>query len=117
MPSLRLAWIPKRELLTTGLLFALKGGAAVQQLVEEALESQTRAGGKRRRMAEPPPDQSMCPITHEIMSDPVFVADGHPYMQSISTSLRTFILIHSWLPQINLSLHFAVLLVCAYYLS
>ena len=85
VPSLRLAWIPTKELvtlLTGGLLSPLKDNAAVQQLVEDALDAQTISGGKRRRDAEGPPDQFICSITQDIMSDPVFAADGHSYERS-----------------------------------
>jgi len=102
VPALRLAWIPTKELVSLltdagSLLSPLKDNAAVQQLVEDALDAQTTAGSKRRREAEGPPDQFTCPITQDIMSDPVIAADGHSYeraaiarwLQSHETSPKT----------------------------
>jgi len=84
VPALRLAWIPTKELVLLltdagGLLSPLKDNAAVKQLVEDALDAQTISGSKRRREAEGPPDQFTCPITQDVMSDPVMAADGHSY--------------------------------------
>ena len=81
LPSVRLAWIPCRDLaalLTGGVLAPLRENAAVKQLVEEALGVQTLSGSKRRQQAEAP-DQFMCPITHELMSDPVLASECARY--------------------------------------
>ena len=52
----------------------IRENAAVKQLVEEALGVQTLSGSKRRQQADAP-DQFICPITHELMSDPVLASE------------------------------------------
>ena len=72
LPSVRLAWLPTKQLTgllsDAGLLRELKEILAVQQMAEEALEVQMSGTRKRKRNdpANETPDHLMCPITHEV---------------------------------------------------
>ena len=74
----------------------------MQQLVEEALDAQTISGGKRRREAEGTPNEFMCPITQDTMTDPVIAADGHCYERA---AIARWLVTHDTSPKTNLVLH------------
>jgi hypothetical protein len=91
LPSLRLAWIPVHELkgvLELPMLHQLKGHPQLAQQVDEALRSQVQVHQQKRKRenetlvgadlsSEHP--EFFCPISLELMKDPVMVADGHTY--------------------------------------
>jgi len=84
VPALRLAWIrpPQlRELFTVGLLSSIGDIAMVQQALDDALERQAQCTRIRKNpCADDNHDDALqCPITHEIMRDPVMATDGHTY--------------------------------------
>ena len=51
----------------------------------ENLDAGDKSGGEKNGALEgeeEPPDDFVCPITTEVMSDPVMAADGHAYERS-----------------------------------
>ena len=51
---------------------------------EENIKQET---SKNEQKEDEPPAEFLCPITRELMQDPVCTSDGHTYERSISTKL------------------------------
>ena len=82
LSCVRLAWIPSAVLwrhLDTGMLSCVKNDAQVQRMVDEAVVCQVEHGTKRSSADSGFAEGLVCPITQEVMTDPVMAADGHTY--------------------------------------
>jgi len=66
------------EAIAMALEEAARKGAAFEAAKEAAKEEAAKEAAAAADANEPPADY-LCPITHELMNDPVIAADGHTY--------------------------------------
>lgn len=51
---------------------------SISTFLREA-EPEGEGKGKQKLVSEEPPEEFLCPITQELMKDPVVASDGHTY--------------------------------------
>mmetsp|Transcript_60572 Transcript_60572/g.180116 ORF Transcript_60572/g.180116 Transcript_60572/m.180116 type:complete len:258 (+) Transcript_60572:1943-2716(+) len=85
----------KDSLAAGGVLHEFRDEAALRKLVSQAVRAQFT--GKRQRSDEPP-DELVCPITFQLMVDPVVAADGHTYERS---AVEDWLKTHNRSPKCN----------------